>query len=136
MDSSLVRNISAHARLYFSHRLGVPVGRVVFKHQPYSEITLDRFVAGVIVYAPDGTPLRVYNADTGMLGDGDPHEQLNRVLAAMLAWREPCASTVFWPDQEACEAECILPKGHEPATKHEDEILGEWDEDELSTSHG
>jgi hypothetical protein len=45
------------------------------------------------------------------------------------------ATTVFWPDVEACDAECILPRGHEPADVHEDEILGTWSEDELSTHH-
>jgi hypothetical protein len=43
------------------------------------------------------------------------------------------AQTVFWPDVEACEAECILPVGHEPADVHEDEILGAWREEELTT---
>lgn len=38
------------------------------------------------------------------------------------------ARTVFWPDVEACEAECSLPADHEPANVHEDEILGEWEE--------
>jgi hypothetical protein len=33
------------------------------------------------------------------------------------------ARTVFWPDDEACDAECWLPAGHEG--EHEDEILGE-----------
>lgn len=37
--------------------------------------------------------------------------------------------TVFWPDEEACDAECILPKGHKPTNIHKDEILDEWDED-------
>lgn len=40
--------------------------------------------------------------------------------------RKTCgATTVFWPDVEACDAECFLPP-HE-GTVHEDEILGEWD---------
>lgn len=42
------------------------------------------------------------------------------------------ARATFWPDDEACEAECMLPAGHE-GTVHEDEILGEWDEEELPT---
>lgn len=45
------------------------------------------------------------------------------------------ASAVFWPDVEACEAECVLPVGHEPADQHKDEILGEWSEDDLLTAH-
>lgn len=45
------------------------------------------------------------------------------------------ATAVLWPDDEACDAECILPAGHEPADVHEDEILGEWSEDDLSTHH-
>lgn len=45
------------------------------------------------------------------------------------------AQTVFWPDVEACEAECILPRGHEPADVHEDEILGTWHESDLITYH-
>jgi hypothetical protein len=45
------------------------------------------------------------------------------------------ATTVFWPDVEACDAECSLPAGHEPANIHDDEILGEWDEDDMHTSH-
>lgn len=41
-------------------------------------------------------------------------------------WR--CAeTTVFWPDMEACEAVCVKYPGHEGP--HEDEILGEWNED-------
>lgn len=36
------------------------------------------------------------------------------------------ATTVFWPDVEACEAECVKERGHFPP--HEDEILGEWEE--------
>lgn len=48
----------------------------------------------------------------------------------------PCgARAVFWPDVEACEAECIRPRGHQPANVHKDEILGEWDEDYLPTHH-
>lgn len=39
------------------------------------------------------------------------------------------ATTVFWPEVEACDATCDKPKGHEPANIHEDRILGEWDED-------
>lgn len=45
------------------------------------------------------------------------------------------ASTIFWPDVEACEAECVLPRDHEPADVHEDEILGQWSEDDLPTHH-
>jgi hypothetical protein len=49
--------------------------------------------------------------------------------------KELCgARTVFWPDDEACDAECMLPKDHTPADVHQDEILGEWSEDELDTS--
>lgn len=44
------------------------------------------------------------------------------------------ARTVFWPDVEQCEAECMLPARHEPADEHQDEILGEWTEDELWTT--
>jgi hypothetical protein len=44
------------------------------------------------------------------------------------------ARTVFWPDDEACEAECCLSKGHEPVDVHEDRILGEWSEDEMVTT--
>lgn len=43
------------------------------------------------------------------------------------------ARTVFWPDDEACDAECWLPP-HE-GTVHEDEALGQWDEDDLFTVH-
>lgn len=45
------------------------------------------------------------------------------------------ARTVFWPDVEACEAECVLPLGHEPGDVHEDEFLGEWNEGDLVTYH-
>ncbi|MER6738229.1 hypothetical protein [Streptomyces puniciscabiei] len=45
------------------------------------------------------------------------------------------AQAVFWPDDEASEAECILPRGHEPADVHEDETLGRWSENELPTHH-
>nr|MDT0658046.1 hypothetical protein [Micromonospora sp. DSM 115978] len=43
------------------------------------------------------------------------------------------AQAIFWPDVEACEAECIRPTGHDGP--HEDEILGEWSEDDLPTHH-
>lgn len=42
------------------------------------------------------------------------------------------ARTVFWPDEEACDAECALPPGH--AGPHEDETLGTWSEDDLLTT--
>jgi len=49
---------------------------------------------------------------------------------------EACrARTVFWPDDEACDAECSPPRGHEPVEIHEDEILGEWNEEDMYTSH-
>lgn len=32
--------------------------------------------------------------------------------------------TIFWPDVEACDAECFLPPDHEG--DHEDQILGPW----------
>jgi hypothetical protein len=37
------------------------------------------------------------------------------------------AGTIFWPDVEACDAECMLPEGHEGM--HEDKILGPWSDD-------
>lgn len=52
-------------------------------------------------------------------------------------WRHLCgARAVFWPDDEACEAVCSLPAGHEPADIHEDHILGVWKESELPTEPG
>lgn len=46
--------------------------------------------------------------------------------------RETCGATaVFWPDMEACEAECFL--APHQGIVHEDEILGEWSEDDLVT---
>jgi len=46
--------------------------------------------------------------------------------------RETCgAATVFWPDVEGCEAVCFLPL-HD-GTIHQDEILGEWDTDDMYT---
>ena len=49
---------------------------------------------------------------------------------------ERCGATaVFWPEVEACDAECMLPRGHEPADVHKDEILGEWREEDLTTHH-
>lgn len=42
------------------------------------------------------------------------------------------ARTVFWPEVEHCEAECALDRGHQ-GTIHEDETLGEWDEDDMHT---
>jgi hypothetical protein len=48
--------------------------------------------------------------------------------------RQACgAIAVFWPEVEAIDAECVRPLGHKPADIHEDEILGEWHEDELVT---
>ncbi|MFF4902297.1 hypothetical protein [Streptomyces sp. NPDC001068] len=42
------------------------------------------------------------------------------------------ARTVFWPDDEACDAECSWPPEH-GGSRHFDESLGEWDESELPT---
>jgi hypothetical protein len=50
--------------------------------------------------------------------------------------KEACgARTVFWPDIEAIDAVCFLPRGHQPADRHEDEALGEWSESDLMTTH-
>lgn len=39
---------------------------------------------------------------------------------------DPCGEgTIFWPDDEACEATCMLGEDH--VGPHEDEQLGEWD---------
>ena len=35
------------------------------------------------------------------------------------------ATTVFWPDDEACDAECMLTIAHDG--DHEDEVLGKWE---------
>lgn len=49
--------------------------------------------------------------------------------------QEACAArAVFWPDDEACDAECVRHRGHK-GTVHEDEVLGEWDADDLLTTH-
>lgn len=32
---------------------------------------------------------------------------------------------VFWPDYEACDAECCLPAGH-GGEQHYDQVLGWW----------
>lgn len=49
--------------------------------------------------------------------------------------RPPCGErTVFWPDAEACDAECALPRHHDPENVHEGEILGEWHEDDQLTT--
>jgi hypothetical protein len=45
------------------------------------------------------------------------------------------ARAVFWPDVEACDAECVLPSGHQPQDVHEDATLGTWTEDDLYTEH-
>lgn len=46
--------------------------------------------------------------------------------------RKTCgATTVFWPDVEACEAECFL--APHTGTIHEDEILGQWDAEDMPT---
>lgn len=65
-------------------------------------------------------------------------EHLDEIKAGVLQMAasvpDACGATaVFWPDDEACEAECIWPAGH-GGTKHMDEILGEWDESELLTN--
>ena len=43
------------------------------------------------------------------------------------------ATTMFWPDDEAIDAVCILPSGHQPDDVHEDETLGTWREYDLLT---
>lgn len=43
------------------------------------------------------------------------------------------ASAIFWPDDEGCEAECILPADHQPENIHQDETLGDWDANDLPT---
>jgi hypothetical protein len=45
------------------------------------------------------------------------------------------ATTVFWPDDEACDAVCALPSGHQPAQVHEDDALGAWNENDMPTTH-
>ncbi|MFI8792591.1 hypothetical protein [Streptomyces sp. NPDC055105] len=70
--------------------------------------------------------------DTGWLD-----EQAERIYRKQVADSNvrPCgARTVFWPEDEACEAECILPHGH-AGLVHEDKVLGEWDETDLTTFH-
>jgi hypothetical protein len=59
----------------------------------------------------------------------EPGDILPRVGdGAPWMWAPRCgATTVFWPEHEGWEAECMKPRGHE-GTVHEDEILGEWDE--------
>jgi len=42
------------------------------------------------------------------------------------------AVATFWFDNEACGAECMLSAYH-GGTVHEDEMLGEWDENEFIT---
>lgn len=42
------------------------------------------------------------------------------------------AEALFWPDEEACEAVCGLPLGHDG--DHMSPSLGRWDEEELVTS--
>lgn len=44
------------------------------------------------------------------------------------------ARAVFWPDDEACDAECVLDRDPKHA-RHEDEILGGWTDEELITSY-
>lgn len=41
-------------------------------------------------------------------------------------WAGCRETTVFWPDDEACDATCCLPAGHGPADRHYDQILGWW----------
>lgn len=44
------------------------------------------------------------------------------------------ATSIFWPDEEACEAECVLPRGHVPANVHRAEILGKWEESDSAAA--
>jgi hypothetical protein len=47
----------------------------------------------------------------------------------------PCGATaVFWSYSSADEAECYLPRGHQPGDIHESPTLGQWREDDLPTS--
>lgn len=41
-------------------------------------------------------------------------------------WAGCRARTVFWPDDEACNAECCLPAGHDDPDRHYDQVLGYW----------
>lgn len=66
---------------------------------------------------------------------GSSSNLAERFVELLLAPYPECgARAVFWPEEEACDAECLWPRGH-GGTRHKDEILGEWDEEELSTSY-
>lgn len=47
------------------------------------------------------------------------------------------ATAVWWQDagDDGVDSECAWPRGHQPAKIHFDEVLGEWDEDELPTNN-
>lgn len=59
----------------------------------------------------------------------------DKLRDALLAAFPKCGATaVFWPEDEACDAECMLPRGH-GGTRHEDETVGSWDEADLNTNY-
>jgi hypothetical protein len=75
-------------------------------------------------------------ADRLIAGEwGSSDDLAEKLLDALLSPYPKCgATTVFWPDDEACDAVCVWPRGH-GGTRHQDETLGGWDETELTTSH-
>ncbi|GAA4887734.1 hypothetical protein ACFPM3_33865 [Streptomyces coeruleoprunus] len=46
---------------------------------------------------------------------------------------QKCGVSVQFFDDEAYEAQCVLPAGH-PGTVHKDPVIGDWDEDEIYTT--
>lgn len=76
------------------------------------------------------------HADRMIEGEwGSSDDLAEKLLDALLTPYPKCgATTVFWPEDEACDAVCVWPRGH-GGVRHIDETLGEWDEEELATSH-
>ena len=76
------------------------------------------------------------HADQCIEGEWGSNDDLaTRIVELLLLPYGKCgARTVFWPEEDACDAACTWPPKH-GGTRHLDETLGSWDENEMPTSY-
>lgn len=92
----------------------------------------NRFPAEIVGKAGDGSPL-VSHGDAVYMLTRYHEPDTNDWFITAKTYEQCRAHTVFWPDVEAIDADCILPKGH--GEVHADLALGEWREDDLMTTY-
>ena len=107
------------------------VGRHIAEHGPARVLREVEAKRKLLALLPE-----LEQADRSIEGEwGSSDDLAGQLLDALLTPYPKCgATTVFWPDDEGCDAVCVWPRGH-GGTRHQDEALGGWDEGELTTSH-